>query len=151
VPVAVGQGGAVTLPRAPLALPGVLLWHIVERASAPASPPPPPRVSAFAKAANASLVAGAREVIVRWSCAAASRAVLSYVVQASSAGAGGPWATVNGAPAPADVMCSFAFAAAVDQAEGAFYRVAGVDYFGRQGAFSAPVACTPWPAYGEDE
>jgi hypothetical protein len=37
-PLAVGAGGVATLPRSPLALPGVLLWHIAERASAPLAP-----------------------------------------------------------------------------------------------------------------
>ena len=149
VAVAVGAGGAVTLPRMPLALPGVLLWHLAERASAPAAPAPVGGVAALVKAANASLISGAREVMVRWSCAIASRAVLSYVVQASAGGAGGPWATVNGAPAPADVLCSFSFAAAASQAEGALYRVAAVDYWGRQGAWSDPVTASPWPAFGD--
>jgi len=146
VPVAVGAGGAVTLPRAGVALPGLLLWHVAERASAPAAPVAPPRVVAFAKAANASFISGggAREVMVRWSCADASRVIGSYVVQSAPA-ASGPWATVG---APADIVCSFSFAASAAQAEGSFFRVAGVDYWQRQGAWSAPVVATPWPTYG---
>jgi L-iduronidase len=148
VAVAVGQGGVVTLPRfAQLALPGLLLWHIAERASAPPAPVPPPRVDAFVKAANASFIAGgAREVLVRWACAQASRVVGAYVVQAAPSAAG-PWATVN-AGAPADFSCSFSLAAGAALAEGSAWRFAGVDYWGRQGAFSAPAVAVPWPAWG---
>jgi L-iduronidase len=148
VPVAVGQGGVVALPRATVALPGLLLWHIAERASAPPAPVPPPRVDAFAKAANASFVGGGlREVAVRWDCSQASRVIGRYVVQSAPAAAG-PWATVNGG-APADFACSFTFAAAADRAEGAYYRVAGVDYWERQGAWSAPAVAAPWPVFGD--
>ena len=148
VAVAVGQGGVVTLPLfSPLALPGLLLWHVAERASAPPAPVPPPRVDAFVKAANASFIAGgAREVLVRWSCAQASRVIASYVVQAAPSAAG-PWATVN-AGAPADFACSFSLAASGQQAEGSFWRVAGVDYWQRQGSFSAPAVAVPWPTWG---
>ena len=150
VPVAVGAGGAVALPPAPpLALPGLLLWHLADRRSAPAAPPPPPAVDAFVKAANASFIAPpGREVLVRWACANASRVTLAYVVQASAAGPAGPWTAVNAPPFPADISCSFAFAATAELAEGAFYRVAATDYWGRTGAFSAPVAAKPWPLWG---
>ena len=148
IPVAVGAGGAIALPAMALALPGLVLWHLADRRTAPAAPAPPPAVEAFVKAANASLLApGAHEVFVRWACANASRVVLSYAVQVSSGGPGGPWTTVNGAPFPADISCSFAYAAAANQAEGAFYRVAATDYWGRQGTWSAPTAATPWPTW----
>jgi len=66
----------------------------------------------------------------------------------SAPAASGPWADVN-AGAPADIMCSYSFAATAAQAEGAFFRVAGVDYWQRQGAWSAPAQAAPWPTFGE--
>ena len=148
-PVAVAAGGAVTLPAADVALPGITLWHLADRRSAPAAPQPPPAVDAFVKAANASLLApGSREVFVRWACANASRATLAYVVQVSAAGPAGPWTTVNAPPFPADISCSFAFAATPAQAEGAYYRVAAVDYWQRMGPFSTPTAAVPWRQWG---
>ncbi len=146
VPVAVGAGGSVTLPRVGVALPGLLLWHLADRASAPAAPAAPSSVDVFVKAANASFITGggAREVMVRWSCAGASRVVGGYAVQ-SAPSASGPWATVG---APADIVCSLSFAASAAQAEGAFFRIAAIDYWARQSAWSAPVAAAPWPSFG---
>jgi L-iduronidase len=140
LPVAVGAQGTVTLPRTPLALPGIAMWHLAAKgASAPA---PPPSLVAYAKAPNASFIVDATEVMLRWDCSTASRAVLAYTVQTSTAGPGGPWSVVNGAPYPQDISCSYVH---LSPTPAAWYRVAAMDYWMRPGTASAAAAAGPWP------
>jgi L-iduronidase len=143
LPVAVGAGGAVALPTVTLPLPGLALWHIAERASAPAAPAAPARPVAYAKAAAASFFPPSQaEVLLRWDCTTVSRVIARYTVQHSVDGAA--WATVNAPPFPADIMCVFAHIA---PAGPAFYRVAATDYWNRTGAWSVVAAAAPWPAF----
>lgn len=142
--IAVGTGGTVTLPNVSLSLPSAILWHLAEKATAPALPVAPVNVVAYYKEQNASFVAK-REVMVRWSCATASRVIGSYVVQVSPAGSSGSWNTI---PSYAnDITCSFVINADESYAEGAKFRVAAVDYWSRQSSFSLEADATPWPSF----
>ena len=100
---------------------------------------------ALVKSANASLLSGGlRETLVWWDCTSSSRVTLAWVIQAAPS-ATGPWVTVNGAPAPADISCAFVNVGTQD--ESAQYRVAAVDYWQRQGAWSTVTGASPWPRF----
>ena len=134
----------MSLPGSSVPLPGALLWQLASKSSSPVEPAQPLRLSALAKPANASLLSpGSAEVFLRWDCSAASRSILSDAIQFSTAGPAGPWAAANAPPFPADIMCAFTHAAPLSVAA---YRVAAVDFWGRQGAWSEVAAPGPWPA-----
>jgi L-iduronidase len=142
--IAVGTGGSITLPNVTLSLPSAVLWHIAEKATAPATPLAPVNVVAYFKNQNSSFVSN-REVIVRWSCATASRVIGSYIIQVSPSGSNGLWKTI---PSYAnDITCSFVFNADETYAEGAQYRVAAVDYWSRQGPWSNIFNAILWPSF----
>lgn len=147
--LAVGAGGSVALPPTFVPLPGLALWHVADRRAAPAAPPTPGAVTAWVKDPSASLFDGqAAEVFVRWDCSAAPRVVGGYVLQFSPAGVVGPWAVVNAPPFPSDTMCSFVHAAPPPPSGNPFtgaYRVAAVDYWGRQSVWTAPALALSWP------
>ncbi len=156
-----GSGFCVALPAinvsgsgAPpgvLPLPGIMMWHLALQPEGGAPPPAPAAPVAYIKPPSASFLDGAveREVLLRWDCSAAPRALAAYVVQVNAAGSGQPaaWATANAPPFPADLLCTFVHAApAAAAAQPLQYRVAAVDYWGQQGPWSATATAGPWPA-----
>ena len=96
-------------------------------------------------AAESFVAPGSQEVFVRWNCTDVSRTLSRYAIDFSADGVS-DWATVNAAPFPADVMCSFTHVA---PAGGAYYRVAATDYWAHSSPPSSPVAAVPWPSYAD--
>jgi len=152
------SSSCVVLPSSiPLPNPGLLLYHVAvpEPAAGEGGPPPPPSVTPYVKPPGASLLPRdtTSEIFVRWDCTHEVAVISRYEVQVSVSGVSGPWAPANPLPEfPPDTLCSFTHALSPPVAspldDSLFYRVRGVDYWGRLGNWSNASLAVPWPSFG---